>query len=317
MDTKGFTTYLEGKNLASLTIALYIRSVGVFFSHLKKEETEITKPDILKHLEYLKNSRKQQNKSRKIHLTAINHYFSFLYNAGQIAKNPASFLEIRGVKRKTLHKIYTPDELDELLDSYYQLFVRGYDYSRFKGTISRKQSELGRERNAAILTILVHQGVFTSEIIKMETDDLDLRKATIKIRGSKKHNERTLPLKASQMGILMHYLQNIRPQLLEYQGAETEKLFLALPAIDKKKKDGDMTDKVFSQLTAQIKTIDRQFTNSRQIRASVITHWIKTHGLRKAQNLAGHKNVISTEEYLSNNLDDLTNDINKLHPFNL
>ena len=146
-------------------------------------------------------------------------------------------------------------------------------------------------------------------------NDLDLIKATLKIRGSKRHNERILPLKATQIGLFMNYLQNIRPQLLEYHTKESNKLFLSLPDFSKKSTNNDGSMNILNRLAKQIKTIDRQFLNFKQLRASVITFWLKTQGLRKTQYLAGHKWISSTENYLPNNLDDLTDDINKLHPF--
>jgi hypothetical protein len=68
-------------------------------------------------------------------------------------------------------------------------------------------------------------------------------------------------------------------------------------------------------LSRQVKSIDKQFFNFLQVRASIITFWIKTQGLRKAQYLAEHRNISTTEAYLPNNLDGLIDDINKLHPF--
>ena len=65
----------------------------------------------------------------------------------------------------------------------------------------------------------------------------------------------------------------------------------------------------------QLKSIDRNFINFSQIRTSVITHWIQTEGLRKAQYLAGHRNIVSTETYLPNDLNELINDIQKFNPF--
>ena len=315
MDKNGFIKYLERKDLAPITIQNQVALMERFFTKTKKEDVQITKPDILKYLEYLKNSRKQQNKTRRLHLNALKHYFTFLCQEEIIDQNPCLLLKIRGIKRKVLYKIYTPEELDVLFDNFYLLFVRNYDDSHLRHPAQRLYMALIRERNALIVSILLNQGTSTSEIEKIETGDIDLTKAILKIRGGKRSNDRTLPLKAKQIGTLMYYLQNTRPQLLEYQTAETDKLFLSLPANGKKTMDNDLAMGIFTPITAQLKTIDKQFINFQQIRASVITHWIKTQGLRKAQYLAGHKHVISTEEYLPNNLDNLTEDINKLHPF--
>ena len=314
MDKTGFITYLEAKNLSITSIDCYVKLVNCFFRHTKKEDIQVTKPDILNYLEYLKNSRQQQNITRRNSLIALNHYFTYLYEDEQITANPCLFLKIRGAKRKMLYKIYSSEELDQVFDTYYQLFVRNFDDSCMPKR-NRERSALSKERNALILSILVYQGTVTGEIDRIELDDLDLIKATIKIRGSKRHNERVLPLKATQIGLFIHYLQHARPQLLAYHTAESNKLFLTLPEFSKKSTDKDSLLMIFKRLSKQLKTIDKQFFNFKQLRASVITFWLKTQGLRKTQYLAGHKWISSTEEYLPNNLDDLTDDINKLHPF--
>jgi len=315
MNKKRFTAYLEGKGLAKATQEEYISNLQMFFNRVKIEDIQVTKPDILKYLEYLKKRKGLQNVSRRNHLIALNHYFTFLYQNEQITENPCLLLKIRGTNKKQLHKIYTIEELDGLFDAYYQLFVRGYDDSRHRHEGQRQYSALYRGRNALITSILFNQGTGTTEIERIETGDIDLIKATIKIRGEKRLNERVLPLKATQIGLFINYLQNIRPKLLEYQTQESEKLFLPLPAISYKKTDNEMNRNVFTPLTAQIKTIDRQFINFQQVRASIITFWIKTQGLRKAQYLAGHSCICTTEKYVANDLENLTDDISKLHPF--
>lgn len=53
---------------------------------------------------------------------------------------------------------------------------------------------------------------------------------------------------------------------------------------------------------------------ARQVRASVITYWLKNHNLREVQYMAGHKYVSSTERYQLNNLDTLQKKIEEYHP---
>jgi site-specific recombinase XerD len=311
MDKQGFTRYLEGKNLVPRTQKAYLASVENFLKWTKVEDIQITKPDILRYLEHLKNRKGLQNASRQNNLVMLSHYFAYLYESEQISVNPCLFLKIRGTRKKQLHKIYTPEELEQLFDAYYQLFVRNYDDSKHRHEGQRKYSALYRERNALIVSILFNQGLITSEIDKIEMNDLDLIKATIRIRK----NDRVLPLKATQIGFFLNYLQNIRPKLLEYQTTESEKLFLPLPAISYKKTSQKSLSGIFCSLLKQMKSIDRQFINFHQIRTSVITFWIKTQGLRKAQYLAGHRYICNTEKYITNDLENLTDDINKLHPF--
>ena len=309
-----FTAYLEDKGLAKATQEAHQKNLQLFFKWAKMEDIQITKPDILKYLKYLKN-KGLQNASRQNHLVSLNHYFTHLYQSGQIARNPCLLLKIRGTRKKQLHKIYTPEELDLLYDNYYQLFVRNYDDSRHRHEQQRQYSVLYRERNALITSILFNQGTSTTEIEKIELNDLDLIKATLKIRGGKQLKDRVLQLKATQIGLFMHYLQNVRPKLLEYQSKESEKLFLPLPAISYKQTKNESIKSVFKPIVKQIQTIDKQFISFQQVRASIITFWVKTQGLRKAQYLAGHSYICTTEKYIANDLENLTEDINKLHPF--
>ena len=315
MDKQNFIKYLESKELAQSTQKEYLLKVNLFLQWVKKEDIQITKSDVLKYLKYLKTKKTMQNVSRQIHLFAINHYFTFLYEAEKIAQNPCLFLKIRGINTKKLYKIYTPEELDQLYDNYYQIFVSNYDDSKHRHKAQKQYSVLYRWRNALIVSILFNQGTSTSDIEKIEVGFVDLIKATLKIRGGKRGKERVMPLKATQIGLFMNYLQNIRPQLIEYQTKESEKLFLPLPAISYKKTENDMKRNIFTPIITQIKMIDKQFINFQQIRASVISFWIKTQGLRKAQHLAGHRCICTTEKYVANNLDSLIEDINKLHPF--
>lgn len=59
---------------------------------------------------------------------------------------------------------------------------------------------------------------------------------------------------------------------------------------------------------------NREIQNATKIRATVITHWLKTHNLRQVQCLAAHKYVNSTEHYKINSLDNLKSKFEKLHP---
>lgn len=308
-----FTQYMQSKDFAQSSIKTYAQTVEEFFNRNDKEETQITKTDILKHLEHLKKQRGLQNVSRKMHLTGLNHYFTFLHHGQTISENPCSLLKIRGATKIHLYKTFTAEELEQLYDSYYQLFVRNYDYSRTP--MNRlTQVKLSKDRNATILSLLLNQGVTTAEIDRILLQDINLQKATVKIRGGKRSNPRNLNLKAEQIGLLMHYQNDIRPQFLTDATAESEKLFLPYPT-GNKTKDPETLIHLFKPLGKQVKKIEPKFINFKQVRASVITHWLKIHGLRKTQYMAGHRYIRGTEYYLRGSLEDLTNDISKHHPF--
>jgi integrase/recombinase XerD len=59
-----------------------------------------------------------------------------------------------------------------------------------------------------------------------------------------------------------------------------------------------------------------EIQSGKQIRISVITHWLKTIDVRKAQYMAGHRHVSSTEKYKQYDLKDLQEQLKKFHPLN-
>lgn len=309
-----FITYLQKKDFTLSTQNGYLNSVNKFLGWYNGEPMNAEKKDILKYLEYIKKNKKQNNHSRNCELVSLKHYFSFMLENSEIASNPTALIKIRGTKKKLLYNIYTAEELTRLADDYYNIYVKNFNDTRIPIS-TRYKSVLSYQRNYLILTFLFYQGLHTNELQKITLDDIDLIKATVKIQVTRRTNPRTLTLRAEQIGVLMNYLQNIRPKFLEHYKEETEQLFLLLPEHKASREISTNYNNIFLTLRYQIKKINENFLNFKQIRASAITSWIKTAGLRKAQYYAGHRYISSTENYLPNNIEALKDDITKYNPF--
>ena len=117
---------------------------------------------------------------------------------------------------------------------------------------------------------------------------------------------------------LMNYSYQLRPQLLELQQVPgSTYLFLASPQSGKAREvvfRGRERLQVWKGLSKELQSQHTKFINFKQVRASVITHWLKQYNLREVQYMAGHRYVSSTEAYLVNQIDDLQHDIDKYHP---
>jgi integrase/recombinase XerD len=153
-----------------------------------------------------------------------------------------------------------------------------------------------------------NQGLNSGEIASLKLSDVKLREGKIYIASKKRSNRRTLQLEAHQLYDLIDYINTTRRKQLEKTGIETEQLFF----------NERGAKKFFCMLQSLLSFIRKQnpkVKNLEQIRASVITHWVKIYDLRKAQYLSGHKYVRTTESYKQNNLDDLKADIKNYHPF--
>jgi len=308
-----FTIYLQNKNLSSVTIKEYKRQTNLFKNWHNGEAINCQKKDVLHYLSYLKNTKKLQSISRNNALISLRHYFDYLLQKNEVATNPTTLIKLRGLNKRKLKHIYNLEELTQLADNYYQLEVKKAEEKTSLETykILNKNSYLAQMRNYTILQLFINQGLTTREVLELQTEDIQLQKATINIpKGTQRGNERNLPLHATQIGNLIQYLNEIRPQIITNQ--DTNMLFMPVKQSVKSAKTAKIA---LLKLSEKLKKIDREFSNFAQLRASVITYWIKTYGLRKAQYLAGHKSIVSTEEYLPNLIEDLAEDITKFNPF--
>ena len=115
-----------------------------------------------------------------------------------------------------------------------------------------------------------------------------------------------MKLESHQVFELMDYIHTIRKEFINADN-NSSKLFL-------NKNNGSNFYGITQMLLQHLRKINPKIKNLDQIRASVITQWLRQYDLRKVQYLAGHKYVSSTEDYKANVIDELQDDITKYHP---
>lgn len=105
---------------------------------------------------------------------------------------------------------------------------------------------------------------------------------------------------------LMEYL-GTREGILKQAGKTSSKLIVSTGL-------GSELKNILAYLFKQLMASNKSIKSFQQVRASVITSWLREYNLRQVQYMVGHKYVSSTERYKQNNLDDLIDDISKYHP---
>jgi len=221
-----FKNYLQSKNLSPMTIKMYTREINHFISWYGTIDIiNVQKKDVLNYLSYLKNEKNYQTVSTNHGLIALRHYFDGLVFNNELTLNPTSLIKLRGLKKRRLNYIYNPEELTELADNYYQIYVKQAEENLIlKAKRNTTQnSYYAQLRNYVMLQFFIHQGLTTREVLELKTADLDLQKATVNIQTTTRGKDRTIPLHVTQIGFLMQYINQIRPQLAY---TESEKLFL-------------------------------------------------------------------------------------------
>lgn len=286
-----FETFLQQKGIIPKTIERHKREIEKYRQWLNKTKGKTpdnaTKKDLLDYLQHIKEARQLCNATQNSILQKLKNYYAFLAKEYGI-KNITHFIKIRGAERKHLTPLFTPDELDLLCDAYYY-HTQQYKPNKKELRFYPDQTTLMQGYYIA-LTLMAYQALQVKEIENLTQEDFNLHKATISIKPSRTGAGRTLPLEAAQIGVLMQYFGKEEQTPIMLNRNHFEKLNLAL------------------------KSLLPKFRDFRQIRASKITHWLKLHGLRKAQYLAGHKNIQSTEKYVAGDFETLQNDMDSFHP---
>lgn len=313
--------YLQSKGLSKATIKCYNAEILEFITWCDIQNIEpenVTSTEVTSYLQHLQN-KGQHNKTRRINVNIIKHYFDYQISLQHRNTNPAEHIKIRGANTKQLYPIFTKQELESLYTNYKLLLDDDVNNKRnwFK------TAQLGKQRNKAMINLMINQALTTDEVNRLTTADIKLKEGKIYIAGTRKSNERELELKSHQIMELMEYQHTTRKELVKLKTAACsppleglgEALYF-IPSTQAGKKTITNNDSihVWKRLSQEIRAYNKKFINFQQVRASVITHWLKQYNLRQVQYMAGHRYVSSTESYLVNNVEELQKEIELYHP---
>ena len=262
---------------------------------------DISYSDMLAFVQWSGNGGASQKTVRN-YLIHMRKYFDWLISEGVIRDNPVSCIKLQGIRRQSQQEILPEEQLREL----YARYPVTISYEAGKIMPPQEISQLSRQRNKVILGLLVHQGLRVEEIAALQVRDLRLREGLVHIHAQRRTAERELQLESCQVYDIMDYLHNVREQILP-AGVVSDRVFV-------QHKGGKNFYGVTQILLKHLRRINDRVRNLDQLRASVITHWLRKYDLRTVQYMAGHKYVSSTEAYRQNILDGLQADVMKYHP---
>ena len=298
-----YREWLIIKGYSKLTAESNIKMLQRFTQWLAKENIDITETNYNDVMAFIQSCNQRRNERQTIqqYVVAIRHYYGHLIYEGDISDNPASNIEIKGIKRRKLHDTLNSEELEQLYKSY------PAELEQKKKSPPQQLNQLARKRSKVMLGLLIYQGISVEELAELETSDLKLREGKIIIKGKRRSNERIMKLEGFQIIDLMDYINETRKALLQINQRETKQLFFS-------KDNGSHFSNVMQPLIKSLKQHNRKIKNIKQIRASVITNWLQQYNLRQVQYMAGHRYVSSTEAYYANDIAELQEEIFKHHP---
>ena len=288
-----FKQYLQAEKYKERTIEEHLLNVNRFIIWLTEVHNmqfqEIRYNDLLAYIQHEKNTGINVA-TINLRLTSINKYFEHLKEIGELEKNPARTIRIKGELQKVIIHPINRVELDSLYQQYSQLKKEAH---------RQKQADMVHLRNTVVLGLLVFQGVHSGELQKMEAIHVDLSAGTVYVPSTSQGCSRQLELAPRQVIALHLYLTTIRSHF-KPKGDEL------IP--------GSLRN-ITQALMAEIQGLNPVISNALHIRGSVILNWLKIHPKRQVQYMAGHKYISSSEKYASQEVEDLQDALAKHHPF--
>ena len=224
--------------------------------------------------------------ARKV--AAVKSFFDFLVAEGALRSDPTENLSSPKVG-KSLPKPLSAAEVEALLEE------------------PAKLSSPEANRDKAMLELLYGGGMRVSELVSMNTSDLNLGAGFVRCFG-KGSKERIIPIHRGVVEALEEYLTEARPSLLHNK--EEEALFL---------------NRRGERLTRQgFWLILKDYAKAAGIKSKVTPHTLRhsfaTHmlsggaDLRAVQELLGHANISSTQVYTHLTSEHVRQAYEKAHP---
>ena len=148
-------------------------------------------------MDYLAEQRVRGQQAKSVSLAAIKRYFDYEIFEGKREDHPAKTIHLKDKISKDiqLQDLFTSAELESLLER-------------------KERYILLKQRNQLIIGLLIYQALTKAELCSLLVSDINTESGSIKIKGSRKMNGRTLRLKPRQLYVLKSYLTEDRTKLL-------------------------------------------------------------------------------------------------------
>jgi integrase/recombinase XerD len=296
-DIEKFLAYLKAeKGLSENTHFAYQNDLAQMTSFFEAEAKDnnlvpswanIDRHAIMRFLLHLQE-RRYAATTRARKLAAARSFFKFLAAEGIIKEDPTHNLESLSVGR-SLPKPISITQVRALLDQ------------------PAKSNSSEAKRDFAMLQLLYASGMRVSELMSLNTEDVNIVNGEVKCFG-KGNKERIIPIHEQASKAVSDYAQNARPRLL--RNKDEHALFL-------NRRGERLTRQGFWQIL-------KQYAHAAGITVPVTPHTLRhsfaTHmlsggaDLRAVQELLGHANISTTQIYTHLTTEHIRHTYEKAHP---
>ena len=286
----GFITYLHNvKKKSENTVLSYNRDLTKFIKYLRTNKItsldKVEEKDLEKYIKELNdNGFKSATVSRNI--ASLKAFFHYLNNEGVLSNDPTKSLKSPKIEKK-IPEILTTDEVFALLE--------------------QPSGDSPKEIiDKAMLELLYATGIRVSELINLETSDVNLKTSSILCRDGSK--SRTIPYGKKAKDALTRYLEGAREAIVDNK----ESTILFANCSGQK-----MSRQGFWKLIkhyAKKAGIESDIT-PHTLRHSFAAHLVENGAdLRSVQEMLGHSDISTTQIYANMSHSHIREVYNRTHP---
>lgn len=286
---ENFLDFLQkDKKLSDNTLQSYNRDIKLYCNYLDSNDMNMLKTgesDIKEYLDSLTTNGKAVSTVSR-NLASLRSFYQYLHKTKVVSSDPTVNLESPKIERKP-PKVLTADQVELLLEQPKCVDLKGY-------------------RDKAMLELVYATGIRVTELISLNTDDVDLENGFIKCSNGTK--QRIIPIGNMAVNAIKDYVDKSRKILLKDENDMA--LFVNV--------NGQrLTRQGFWKIIKQYKTqanIDVDIT-PHTLRHSFAVHLLQNGAeLRAIQEMLGHSDISSTQVYAQMEQNRIKDVYMKSHP---
>lgn len=240
--------------------------------------------EYLEYLSYYKNGDIEyinSEKGKKRKLISLRSFYNYYFKKEMITSNPAALVNIPKLHEKEIVRLDI-DEVAKMLDQV--------ESGENMTTSQKKYHEKNKNRDLAIITILLGTGIRVSECVGLDISDIDFNNDGIKIRR-KGGSESIIYFGEEVRDALEAYLQE-REQIVTQTGHD-DALFLSMQKRRISVKAVENLVKKYSELVTKLKRI-----TPHKLRSTYGTSLYRETGdIYLVADVLGHKDVNTTKKH--------------------
>lgn len=293
-DVEAFIRYLtHERNMSEHTLRNYSADLEQFVRYLEKSGELDSFPGNISHLiirsflaELEETGAGKRTVARK--LAAMRSLYKFLLKRGVVEVSPLANIRTPRIEKK-LPNYLSISQMETLIDTP--------ENSTFIGI-----------RDRAILEMLYSAGLRSFELVGINEEDVNFGGATLLVRGKGK-KERINPLGSCALTALGKYL--------EVKNVNFPKAMRKTPAMFINNRGGRLTTRSIRRMLENYTALAGLPSDitPHTLRHSFATHLLsKGADLRIVQELLGHENISTTQNYTHLSLGEVSEQYNKAHP---